>query len=82
METVKYSMSGRVFSKRCAGNLFFYTVESDTYHVQFIVSKKLFINQKTFKKINKSTNRGDIIGVTGFVGKSKMGELSLFCVGL
>jgi len=76
-----YSMTGRVYSKRNAGNLFFYTIESDELLVQFIVSKKLFNKdeQTNFKSINKNINRGDIIGVTGYVGKSKTGELSLIC---
>lgn len=82
LDTKVYSMSGRVFTKRCAGNLFFYTVESDEQFLQFIASKKLSDDIANFKKVNKSVNRGDIIGVSGFVGKSKLGELSLFCTSL
>lgn len=36
--------------------------------------------QAAFQALHSGTKRGDIIGVTGYPGKSKKGELSLFAV--
>ena len=35
-------------------------------------------DQEGFVQLHASVRRGDIVGVTGFPGKSKMGELSIF----
>ena len=36
--------------------------------------------QHAFQELHSGTKRGDIIGVKGYPGKSKKGELSLFAV--
>jgi lysyl-tRNA synthetase class II len=36
------------------------------------------LSLEEFQKLHASTRRGDIIGVTGFPGATKRGELSLF----
>jgi len=84
-----FSMAGRVFLKRAAGKLFFYTMESNGRQVQFMANYQYTDYAKKqendneddkvarFKTAFREINRGDIIGVTGFVGKSGKGELSL-----
>lgn len=38
------------------------------------------LDPDAFQALHSGTKRGDIIGVTGYPGKSKKGELSLFAV--
>lgn len=91
LTNIVHNMAGRVIRKRGAGKLYFYTIESNNCNVQFICNYSLtnFNNTdedgkanpesvKKFKEFNKIINRGDIVGATGFVGKSQSGELSLF----
>jgi len=84
---ITHSISGRITLKREAGKLVFYTIENDGYEVQLLSSLGFLdirkdIDEKDklniFKDIHKEICRGDIVGTTGFVGKSKKGELSLF----
>lgn len=74
---LKESISGRVMEIREAGSkLMFFTVYSMNQNLQYIFSKE-FYTGADFNEL-KNICRGDIVGVTGFVGKSKHGELSLF----
>ena len=74
---VKESISGRVMEIREAGSkLMFFTVYSMNQNLQYIFSKE-FYTGADFAEL-KNISRGDIVGVCGFVGKSKHGELSLF----
>ena len=90
---VIHSLSGRVIRKRGNGKLYFYTLESENFNIQFICNYALTNFAKTgedgkpdpesvkaFKSANNLINRGDIVGGIGFVGKSnsEKGELSLF----
>lgn len=73
------SLAGRIQEKRRAGkHLFFYTVTSDGKYIQYLVHRQTYGNADEFDDINKLIHRGDIVGVTGIVGKSKNGELSIF----
>ena len=91
MQEFVHSLAGRIIRKRGAGKLYFYTVESNDYNIQFICNYSLTSYAKfdedgkpnpesvqEFKAANTLINRGDIVGGIGFVGKSKSGELSLF----
>jgi lysyl-tRNA synthetase class 2 len=72
------SLAGRVLEIRDASSkLIFMTVYSTNQKLQFIFSKELYCTPDNFQNVKK-IHRGDIIGVNGFVGKSKHGELSLF----
>lgn len=74
-----HSLAGRVREKRCSGKqLIFYNVESDNHSLQFLLDKKEYDDKDNFELINSIIHRGDIIGVTGFVGKSLRGELSIY----
>jgi lysyl-tRNA synthetase, class II len=75
---LKESLAGRVLEIRDASSkLIFMTLFSSNQKVQFVFSKELYDTPDTFNDVKK-IHRGDIIGVNGFVGKSKHGELSLF----
>lgn len=75
---ITHSLAGRIQEKRRGSkNLYFYTVMSDGVYLQYLVHKNEYVNKNYFDNINKLIHRGDIVGVTGFVGKSKHGELSV-----
>lgn len=79
-EDVIISIAGRVMNKRVSGqSLIFYDVHADGAKIQVMADKKT--NQGDWE-IHSFTRRGDIVGVVGFVGKSKRGELSIFPTGL
>lgn len=75
---IVHTLAGRVREKRHSGkNLIFYTVVSNGTTLQFILDRREYSNE-FFDQDNIIINRGDNIGVTGFVGKSNSGELSVF----
>jgi len=77
------SLAGRVQEKRESGNkLVFYTVISDGLTIQYLCDKREYLNPENFKKDNDLIHRGDIIGVTGFAGKSLKGELSIYVLSI
>ena len=47
------------------------------YSIYFAITGKKIINI-THEQINNIIHRGDIIGIEGFMGKSRKGELSIF----
>uniref|UniRef100_A0A061QWX4 Lysine--tRNA ligase n=1 Tax=Tetraselmis sp. GSL018 TaxID=582737 RepID=A0A061QWX4_9CHLO len=77
-ETV--SMAGRINSKRASGaKLIFYDLKSEGARVQVMVdARNSPLDEEGFAKLHAGVKRGDIVGVSGFPGKSKRGELSIF----
>ena len=78
LEDKAVSVAGRVVSVRHQGKLYFYDVRGDGAKLQVMSDPKTYENEEDFAKIHKILKRGDIVGVTGFPGKSKKGELSIF----
>ena len=75
-ETV--AVAGRLMSKRASGGkLYFYDLRGDGVKIQVMADAKN-ATEYDFEKINTSTRRGDIVGVRGYPGKTKRGELSIF----
>lgn len=73
------SVAGRVLEKRIASKkLIFYTVTSNGFKLQYVSSKNEYTNQDKFEIDNEIIHRGDIVGINGFAGKTKNGELSVF----
>ena len=73
------SVAGRVHSIRGQGKLLFYDLRGDGAKVQLMASLKDYAaGSDAFDEVVRAIKRGDIIGATGHVGKSKTGELSLF----
>ncbi len=79
-EDTIYRTSGRVTLKRASGKkLVFYTLEDENVNIQIMASATFYKDTSlSFNDINNIIHRGDIIGVEGFLGKSKKGELSIF----
>mmetsp|Transcript_99178 Transcript_99178/g.318213 ORF Transcript_99178/g.318213 Transcript_99178/m.318213 type:complete len:558 (-) Transcript_99178:217-1890(-) len=72
------TIAGRVKNKRTQGvSLLFYDLFADGARIQIMCQPQ---NHEVgdFKESHAILNRGDIIGIRGFVGKSKTGQLSIF----
>jgi len=77
-ESVEVSIAGRVKTKRESGaKMCFYDLHADGQRIQIMCQAQ---NHEVgdFSEVHSTINRGDIIGVRGFVGKSQRGELSVF----
>lgn len=74
-----FSIMGRILQKReSSKKLVFYTILIDGFNFQIISDLGSYELENEFYEIHKSTKLGDIIGVRGYIGKSKKGELSIF----
>jgi lysyl-tRNA synthetase class 2 len=73
------SLAGRIVSVRGQGKLFFYDIRGDGAKVQVMSDLRTYeAGEEAFYKIHRTIRRGDIVGVRGYPGKSKTGELSIF----
>ena len=77
MENKEVSMAGRVMAKREMGKAIFADIADDKGRIQLYL-KLNEIGEQAFNDVKKG-DIGDIIGVTGFVFKTKMGEISIHC---
>jgi lysyl-tRNA synthetase class 2 len=74
------SIFGRVILTRSAGkDLYFYTLIVDGVNFQVMSDVKSYGegNEEKFREIHRMIARGDIIGVHGYIAKTKKGELSI-----
>ncbi|ODQ83100.1 hypothetical protein BABINDRAFT_80844 [Babjeviella inositovora NRRL Y-12698] len=80
---VTVSVAGRIMTKREAGSkLKFYVLKSDGVQVQ-IMAQAQDVTDGTYEQQHELLRRGDIIGITGYPGKTQPakggeGELSIF----
>lgn len=76
------SLIGRVLQKReSSKKLIFYTILINGDEFQVISDLNSYINidnQDKFEEIHDKIKLGDIIGIEGYIGKGKRGELSIF----
>ena len=73
------SLIGRVLQKReSSKKLVFYTIVIDGIDFQIISDLNSYSNEEDFYKIQQDTKLGDILGIRGYIGKGKRGELSIF----
>jgi len=77
MENSEVSMAGRVMARREMGKAIFLDILDDKGRIQLYI-KLNEIGEQTFDDIKKN-DIGDIIGVTGKVFKTRMGEISIHC---
>lgn len=80
LEDVEVSLAGRLINKRSSSSkLFFYDLHGGGAKVQVMAdARKSELDEEEFSKFHLGVKRGDIVGITGFPGKSKRGELSIF----
>mmetsp|Transcript_42340 Transcript_42340/g.165277 ORF Transcript_42340/g.165277 Transcript_42340/m.165277 type:complete len:594 (-) Transcript_42340:2007-3788(-) len=77
LEDIEVSIAGRVYLKRASGaKLIFYDLKSDGVKLQIMADARYA--GKDFAEVHGRLRRGDIVGVRGFPGKSRKGELSIF----
>eukprot|EP00461_Guttulinopsis_vulgaris_P004833 UN04835 len=76
-EETNVAICGRITSVRASSkHLIFYTLEADNATVQIFANHQ---EDQTTWDVHAVVRRGDIIGVVGQPGRTKTGELSLFC---
>jgi lysyl-tRNA synthetase class 2 len=74
-----YSIFGRIVQKRSSSKkLVFYTLLIDGIDFQVISDVGSYYDENEFYKFHDTTHLGDIVGVNGYIGKGKRGELSIF----
>jgi len=73
----KFTVMGRMMSKRIMGRSSFANVKDNTGNIQFYIDKKNFSDEEF--KIFKDSDVGDIICVTGYLFKTKTGETTINC---
>ncbi|PNH09083.1 Lysine--tRNA ligase [Tetrabaena socialis] len=74
------AVAGRIYSKRGSGSkLVFYDLKADGVKIQIMAdARNSELSLEAFAAAHNDCKRGDIVGVEGFPGKSKKGELSIF----
>jgi lysyl-tRNA synthetase class 2 len=79
LENEMVSVAGRILSKRGQGKLMFYDLHGEGQKIQIMSDVSRYEGgEEAFKEIHNLLKRGDLVGVKGFPGKSKKGELSIF----
>ncbi|KAK4792802.1 hypothetical protein SAY86_023237 [Trapa natans] len=80
LEEVTVSLAGRIMNKRSSSSkLFFYDMHGGGAKLQVMTdASKSGMEEAEFYKFHSSVKRGDVVGITGFPGKTKRGELSIF----
>lgn len=74
----KVALAGRIITSRPTGKLVFYHIRAEGEDLQVMSGISDYAEgDEAFKKIHSILRRGDIIGINGFAGKSKKGELSI-----
>lgn len=70
---------GRIHAIReCGPKLIFYDLRGQGVKIQVMANAKQYSTVEKFLEVTSIIKRGDIIGVTGAPGKTKVGELSIF----
>lgn len=77
MENKTVSMAGRIMSKRDMGKAFFCDILDPTGRIQLYI-KVDDLGEESFGEFKK-LDIGDIIGITGFVFRTRRGEISVHC---
>lgn len=79
LEDVMVSLAGRVGVKRASGSkLIFYDLQASEAKVQVMAQAQYGGDLEEWTQCHEGIYAGDIIGVVGFPGRSKKGELSIF----
>jgi lysyl-tRNA synthetase class 2 len=77
MENSEVKMAGRIMAKRGMGKAVFIDITDDKGRIQLYFKHNDF-SDKGFEDIRK-LDIGDIIGLTGLVFRTRMGEISIHC---
>lgn len=78
LENDMLTVAGRVHAIRESGaKLIFYDVRGEGVKIQVMSNAKLYSSEEAFATELDKIRRGDIIGINGYPGKTKKGELSI-----
>ena len=77
MENTEVAVAGRIMAKRGMGKAIFADIADDKGRIQLYIRLD-DVGEQAFNDIKKG-DIGDIIGVSGLVFKTKMGEISIHC---
>jgi lysyl-tRNA synthetase class 2 len=78
LENESLSVAGRVHAIRESGaKLIFYDVRGEGVKIQVMANAKLYSSEEAFAADTDKIRRGDIVGIDGYPGKTKKGELSV-----
>ncbi|XP_055909483.1 lysine--tRNA ligase isoform X2 [Eupeodes corollae] len=78
LSDVSLSVAGRVHAIRESGaKLIFYDLRGEGVKLQVMANAKLYESEAAFETDLTKLRRGDIIGINGYPGKTKKGELSV-----
>lgn len=77
MENKDVSLAGRIMAKRGMGKAIFADIMDDKGRIQIYVRLN-DVGEESFADFRK-VDIGDIVGLTGFVFKTRMGEVSIHC---
>ncbi|KAG5559681.1 hypothetical protein RHGRI_009261 [Rhododendron griersonianum] len=80
LEDVEVSLAGRIMGKRSSSaGLLFYDLHGDAAKVQVFASKSVTkLDEAEFSRLHSGVKRGDVVGVIGYPGRTKRGELSIY----
>jgi lysyl-tRNA synthetase class 2 len=79
LEEEVVSLAGRIYTKRESGaKLIFYDLHGLGSKVQIMAQAQYSESADEFASVHAGIYAGDIVGVVGFPGRSKKGELSIF----
>ncbi|CAL9123613.1 unnamed protein product, partial [Musa acuminata var. zebrina] len=80
LKDVEVNIAGRIMNKRTSSSkLFFYDLYGGGLKVQVMAdARESDMDEVEFAKYHSGVKRGDIVGICGYPGKSKRGELSIF----
>lgn len=78
LEQESLSVAGRIHAIReSGGKLIFYDLRGEGVKLQVMANAKLYESETAFAEDTSRLRRGDIVGVQGYPGKTKKGELSV-----
>ncbi len=75
------TVAGRIMARRIQGGAAFFVLQDETGTIQLYFDKKRItahMGEDAFKHVDKWTDTGDILGVTGTLLRTKKGELSVY----
>ncbi|XP_055613983.1 lysine--tRNA ligase isoform X2 [Uranotaenia lowii] len=78
LEQEQLSVAGRIHAIRESGaKLIFYDLRGEGVKLQVMANAKLYESEESFGEDTARLRRGDIVGIQGYPGKTKKGELSV-----
>ncbi|KAG0052781.1 hypothetical protein BGZ83_002135 [Gryganskiella cystojenkinii] len=79
-ESKKVTLTGRVHNKRdSSSKLVWLDMIQDDHVIQAVFNRRNYIgSDQDFERIARNVHRGDIVQLTGYVGRTQTGQLSVF----